>query len=229
MTEIDMSAALTWAREEIQPGYNIKKFAEALGIARTTYDAYEKGKAQPPSKVLQKIAEIRGLQPDWYKYPIKNARIREDRYRFSETPVTIPRVEVACIGFLTEGSLDDETMLEVNTPISIPANMWGPSHRIAWADQEDTGDHYPHKAVLIFDTESTSNIVGAKVAVKINGKKGSTLREVAWEDNRIVYRGLNGQKPLTRQEATETGLLVGKILIDEPGEFEGKYRLKGLP
>lgn len=62
------------AREEA--GLTQEHLAEQLGKTKDTVRGYEKGRIEPPGKVVARIAEVTGWRPEWFVQGVKIARER---------------------------------------------------------------------------------------------------------------------------------------------------------
>jgi hypothetical protein len=228
----DKMEALEWCRTEVSPAMRVTAFAQMLGIPRTTYDSYKRGSAEAPEWVLIRAGERRGLPQNWYKgrrylLDLPGSEIpNRPKTFYSASPV--PTVATPSIGLNTGGALTDLTLRRSSEPIELPANMSGPGHVVAIADQNDTGPEFPHGWQLIFHVDGAGKI-GKRVHVTLPDGSGS-LRVIEWDQDRrqIVYRSLVGKPDLTKDECSEDGLLVGYVAVNKPGKFLGAYDEEGI-
>ena len=219
--------ALVWAREQVEPPLSVAGMARQLGMHRTTYDSYEKGKARPKETLFDQIAELRGLPKGWHKkqFPKRTEAAHSKTERPYVRPLPYPAAEIPCIGPITAGRLRDEKMQRTQQPIQLPAQMAGPSLVCALADANDSNMEFPHGSILIFDTEKRHNAIGKRVGVTPKNGECSSVRFIAWDAdrNQIIYRSYVGARDLTAAECDEDGLLVGNIRVNRPGKFSGDF------
>jgi hypothetical protein len=236
VTPSEVTAALEWSRLEIAPAFPKKAaYARFLGVPRTTYvSAVERGTFN--TELFNRITERRGLVPEWYKGKFSTISVtRETKSVYQRSlsrehedsgTAALPSILTPSIGILTKGSLGDEQLQRRNGAVKVPANMSGPNHIIAIADQRDTGLYLPHGWLMLF-LRGKRGKLGNWVSVKISATE-STLREVAFVDGRMVYKGLNSQTSLDMDQYEEEGLLVGYLAPDNrPGKFRAEYDDEG--
>lgn len=223
----DAIAAIAWARLEVSPAMNVAQFARLLGLPRTTYNAYERGEANPPEEVLIRAGHRRGLPENWYKDGVFTELVESSR-KVSGVGFPVPTVVLKCIGRSTSGSLASTELTDANSDVVVPANFGGPGHVAAIADVEDTSPEFEHGTILIFNI-AKQGTMGKFVHIVSSGGK-SSLRRLDWDatEKRLVYRSLVGRPSLARENCTEEGLLVGHITVYKPGKFFGRYDEDGL-